>query len=151
VDNTQLLLSGHYLRKLYEKYMQEICDKHNMSKMELDILLFLYHNPQFDTAKDMVEYRFLTKSHVSTALDHLKERRLISTNKGEKDRRKVHLKILPAAYPIIEDAIDRQEMLKALLSENFTETEKETIDALLNKFLRNVQNVLDSLEKNEKK
>ena len=52
----------------YEMLTASTCDKYNLKKMEYDILMFLYHNPEYNTAADIVRIRKSTKSHVSTAL-----------------------------------------------------------------------------------
>ena len=58
----------------YEMLTASTCDKYNLKKMEYDILMFLYHNPEYNTAADIVRIRKSTKSHVSTALKVLEER-----------------------------------------------------------------------------
>lgn len=151
MDRTNLLLNGHYLRKLHDKYIQVVCEKFDMPKIEIDILLFLHYNPTLDTAKDMVKYRFFSKSHISKALDHLQENGYVSTQREENDRRKVHLTIRSEAHPTIEEAINRQEMLKKKLSENFTDYEKKLINELIDKFMLNVQKALEESEESEMK
>lgn len=56
----------------YETLTTSTCDKHNLKKMEYDILMFLHHNPEYNTASDIVRIRKSTKSHVSTALRYCK-------------------------------------------------------------------------------
>ena len=58
----------------YEILMASVCEKYDLRKLEYDILLFLYHNPQYHTAADIVRIRKSTKSHVSTALKVLEEK-----------------------------------------------------------------------------
>lgn len=48
----------------YEMLTASTCDKYNLKKMEYDILMFLYHNPEYNTAADIVRIRKSTKSHV---------------------------------------------------------------------------------------
>ena len=45
--------------------------------MGFDILMFLYHNLDLNTAADITRTRKSTKSHVSTSLQTLEDRRLI--------------------------------------------------------------------------
>lgn len=61
----------------YELLMSSVCQKYQLRQMEYDILMFLYHNPQYHTAADIVRVRNSTKSHVSTSLKVLEERGLI--------------------------------------------------------------------------
>lgn len=43
------------IKTLYAKCVDEICVKHNITRMKLDILLFLANNPHFDSAKEIIE------------------------------------------------------------------------------------------------
>ena len=69
-------------KKIYDRTMEPLCSQYHISRMELDILLFLANNPGYDTAKDIVCQKRFTKSHVSTSL-HLLE---------EKDRQLIQLR-----------------------------------------------------------
>ena len=50
---------------LYHKMQAPVLEQYQLTQIELDVLLFLAHHPHLDTAKDIVEVRRLTKSHVS--------------------------------------------------------------------------------------
>ena len=56
------------VKTLYSKCVGEICVWHGITRMELDILLFLANNPCFDTATEIVEIRYLSKSQVSSSV-----------------------------------------------------------------------------------
>ena len=73
----------------YELLMSSVCQKYQLRQMEYDILMFLYHNPQYHTAADIVRVRNSTKSHVSTSLKVLEERGLIEKKvaDGNKNRK----------------------------------------------------------------
>ena len=59
------------IKKLYTVSLEPVCKQYDLTRMELDILLFLANNPQYDSAKDIIERRKLTKSHVSTSIKSL--------------------------------------------------------------------------------
>lgn len=61
-------------KKIYDQSLEPVCKKYQLTRMELDILLFLANNPGYDTAKDIIERRRLTKSHVSMSLKDLERR-----------------------------------------------------------------------------
>ena len=75
----------------YELLMSSVCQKYQLRQMEYDILMFLYHNPQYHTAADIVRVRNSTKSHVSTSLKVLEERGLIE--KKVADGNKKHIDV----------------------------------------------------------
>ena len=58
----------------YEMLAKEVCDKYHLNQMEYNILMFLYNNPQHNTAADIVKIRKSTKSHVSTAIKELEKK-----------------------------------------------------------------------------
>ena len=60
-------------KKIYDQSLEPVCKKYQLTRMELDILLFLANNPGYDTAKDIIERRRLTKSHVSMSLKDFRE------------------------------------------------------------------------------
>lgn len=78
----------------YESLSKSICEKYNLTKMEYDILMFLYNNPQFNTAADIVKVRKSTKSHVSLALKSLREKGLIEKKQSPKNKKIVEIFML---------------------------------------------------------
>ena len=48
------------MKKLYGKLFETLLTQYDMTRLEMDILLFLANNPQWDTARDIVELRHLT-------------------------------------------------------------------------------------------
>ena len=60
------------VKTLYSEFVSPVCAKYGLTRIELDILLFLANNTRYDTATDIVEVRFLAKSQVSAAIKNLK-------------------------------------------------------------------------------
>ena len=50
------------VKTLYSRCVERVCERHDLTRMELDILLFLANNPLYDTASEIVEIRYLSKS-----------------------------------------------------------------------------------------
>ena len=59
------------VKTLYSEFVSPVCAKYGLTRIELDILLFLANNTRYDTATDIVEVRFLAKSQVSAAIKNL--------------------------------------------------------------------------------
>lgn len=55
--------------------------------MGFDILMFLYHNLDLNNAADITRTRKSTKSHVSTSLQTLEDRRLIERKVDDNKRK----------------------------------------------------------------
>ena len=61
----------------YNKTCKELCLELNLPQTALDILMFLANNPQYRTARDIVEVRKIKANLVSVHVDRLvKEGRL---------------------------------------------------------------------------
>ena len=51
--------------KLYQDTVLPVCKKYGLTYMEFGVLMFLYNNPQYNTAAQIVSMRHIPKSHVS--------------------------------------------------------------------------------------
>jgi len=49
------------VKTLYSEFVSPVCAKYGLTRIELDILLFLANNTRYDTASDIVEVVFLVK------------------------------------------------------------------------------------------
>ena len=52
---TDLLKMIHSMKSLYDHLCMDVMQAYHLTRSELDILLFLHNNPEFDSAKDIVE------------------------------------------------------------------------------------------------
>ena len=68
--------------------------------------MFLYNNPQHNTAADIVRYRKSTKSHVSMSLKVLEEKGLIERRIDKDNKKRVEIYLLDSADDIIKEGID---------------------------------------------
>lgn len=91
------------IKTLYAKCVEEVCSKHAITRMELDILLFLANNPCFDTATDIVEIRYLAKSQVSLAIKVLEKNGNLRKEYTGNNKKTAHLRLCDASKQIIED------------------------------------------------
>ena len=78
-------------RKNYTRQLEPVCRKWDLTRSEVDVLLFLHNNPRYDRAADIVTHRGMTKSHVSMSVSSLEQRGLLERRFSEKDRRTAHL------------------------------------------------------------
>lgn len=111
------------IKVLYAKCVEGVCDKYHITRMELDILLFLANNPIFDTATDIVEIRYLSKSQVSSAIKQLEKHGYLEKQYREGNRKTAHLIIGEAASDIIADGKTAQESFLAIMFDGISEEE----------------------------
>lgn len=89
-------------QKGYSRLLEPICKEWDLTRNELDVLLFLANNPGQDRAVDIVNGRGMSKSHVSMSVSNLEERNILTRQEDAADRRTVHLTLTAKAEPIVE-------------------------------------------------
>lgn len=67
--------------KLYQDTVLPVCKKYGLTYMEFGVLMFLYNNPQYNTAAQIVSMRHIPKSHVSISVKSLMEKGLFARRK----------------------------------------------------------------------
>ena len=131
-----------YLRtaeKLYGRALQDVCRQWGLSRTEVELMAFLGNNPGKDTARDIVELRRLPKANVSVALDGLLQKGLLQKEPDRADRRLVHLRLTPAAQPVLLAAQAAQKELVGRLFRGFTPEEQRLFGVLCEKMMQNLR------------
>lgn len=128
--------------ELYDRRMALISSSFNLTAMELSILLFLANNPDYDTARDIVEKRHLTKSHVSISLRDLMERGFIRKEHRNGNNRTVHLVLLPASDEIVCKGQKAQAAFLSIVTNGFSPTEMENFYSYINRMNNNILSAL---------
>lgn len=135
----QTLKMFHATRKLYNRLCVSVMERYDLTRCELDILLFLYNNPDLDTAKDIVEKRGLVKSHVSMGIDHLVQKKYIEVNQDQNDKRRYHLRLLNHSYEVIQEGLNVQNEFQKRLFKNFSEEDKEEFTRMMKMIYENIK------------
>ena len=118
------------ISSFYLRCTKPVCERHGLTQMEFDILMFFRNYPQYDTAADLVRVRMLTKSHVSSSLQSLKERGLIAASRHGGNRKTVHLTLTPAAAAITSEGKEAQAKFRECLFRDFTQEEGELFQSM---------------------
>lgn len=130
-------------QKIYSRHLEPVCRKWELTRTEVDVILFLYNNPGFDRAVDIVARRGLTKSHVSMSVSVLENRKLLTRNFCKTDRRTAHLQLTEMGREIGAEArVAQQDFFRRL----YDGVEPEEI-AIWEQITRKVHNNIDRLEK----
>lgn len=136
----------------YELLSSKVCDEYGLTQMQYDILMFLYNNPQHNTAADIVKIRKSTKSHVSASLKGLEDRGLIKRLQSVENKKHIEIVLLEKAMPIIEDGIKAQKDFASNVLSGLTNEEKRICMSVFDKICRNADEYLKNYSeiKNEK-
>lgn len=124
---------------LYANFTEPVCREYDLTKTELDILLFLANNPMFDSASEIVKHRRISKAHVSLSLRSLQERKMVEASYAADNHRTLHLKLLPTADPIIEAGRSAQKQFYLAATNGFTTRERERFCNALDRIAENAR------------
>lgn len=125
------------LKKSYNKSLEPVCETFCLARTEVDILLFLANNPEFDTARDIVEHRGIAKSHVSLSIRRLEELGMLKGEFYLDNRKTVHLKLQPPAAKAILAGQTAQRLFWLSLFEGITPQEIDQIKSVLKRMMKN--------------
>ncbi|MCM1222273.1 MAG: MarR family transcriptional regulator [Lachnospiraceae bacterium] len=107
------------IKTLYAKCIGDVCVRHGITRMELDILLFLANNPGYDTATDIVELRYLAKSQVSVSIKLLEARGYLRKEYVKGNKKTAHLLVCDKAQDVLEDGRAAQKHFFEILFQDF--------------------------------
>jgi MarR family transcriptional regulator for hemolysin len=128
-------------QKAYSRQLEPVCKKWNVSRSEMDVLLFLYNNPGYDRAADIVTHRGMTKSHVSMSVANLCDLELLVRNFSEVDRRTAHLELTDRGREIAAEGKQAQQEFFARLYQGVPEEELELVKNITRKVCENIENI----------
>lgn len=130
------------IKSAYARCVEKTCEAHGITRMELDILLFLANNPCFDTATDIVEKRYLTKSHVSSSVRLLEACGYLRKEYLKGNRKTAHLKICDAAAGIVRDGQAAQRQFFSIVMYGFSCGEIQAMKAYHDRMSDNISKFL---------
>ena len=134
--------------RLYNKLFEPLQQKYGLNQMEINILLFLYNNPQYDCASDIVKVRRLTKSHVSSSVGSLCARDLLNKSISSTDRKTIHLILSNKAIKIASEGREIQKRFFKKLFCGISEKEVMLFIGTTEKILLNINRELEGEKHN---
>lgn len=129
-------------KKIYDRTMEPLCSQYHISRMELDILLFLANNPGYDTARDIVEQKRFTKSHVSTCLHLLEDKGYLERALHSGNNKTVHLKLLPASSQIVTAGQEAQRQIFVRIFGSLSQEEVAVLERISKKINAAIRDTL---------
>ncbi len=141
-DPKDILHHAFAIKKAYESVLEPVMNKYSLTRAEIDVIAFLLCNPEFDTSRDIVEYRMIAKSHVSKAVDNLIERGYLTRSQDASDKRVLHLSLTEKAGDAARDIKSCHCELASTLSDGITEEESAVFLSAATKLAANAQKML---------
>ena len=141
-DHLELLLNGQLYKKLNEVVYKPVTNDYGLSMFDIKLLLFLKEHDMYDTARDIVEIHYLTKSYVSKAIEALIVKGYLKRKPDIHDRRCIHLELQEKAFPVIDYVKVKQKELIEILFNGLTSEEKRIIRRIAEKISRDRKSVV---------
>lgn len=130
----------------YNGICKPLCHQFHLTQTAFDILLFLANNPQYQTARDIVEIRKIKANLVSVNVDRLVKEGYLRREEAAGDRRKTCLLCTERALPIIEEGRKLQSEFFETL---FGDIPREQIEQFVQTLEKLNANLDTALEKNK--
>ena len=126
----------------YKAAQKKVCKAWNVPEVSLDILLFLANNPEYTTARDIVEVRSIKANLVSQHVDRMVREWYLCRKEVQGDRRKRDLSLTEKAMPIIEAGRRMQTDFFETLFHGISEGEKRAFFETMDIMSRNMDKIL---------
>lgn len=137
-------------RKIHTGYkciQKQVCKAYGIPETAMDILLFLANNPEYTSARDIVEVRNLKANLVSIHVDRLVRDGYLTRSEVPGDRRKHALALTEKAAPIVEAGREMQEKFFETMFSGISQAERETCFATLETIGKNMDAILKGTAK----
>lgn len=76
-----------YILKKYNAMFEDLSKEYKITQAEIDILAFLYNNPEYKYAQQLVDIRGISKAQVSIAIEKLVKKGLLIREADPQNRR----------------------------------------------------------------
>lgn len=139
----EILHNSFVLKKAYDAIWDDAAEKYSLTRAEIDVLSFLAGSTDLDTARDIVEYRQIAKSHVSKAVENLTNRGYIRGEHDANDRRIIHLCLTDDAGDAVRDIQSAQCAFAKALLEGCTQEELALFAKVAGRIAENAEKMLN--------
>lgn len=100
------------LNKAHNRMYEDIREKYNLSLNEILLMIYLYHNPEENTAKEITNKIKCTKSHISKSVESLYSRGFLEKVIDKEDKKMVHLILTEESKEPVKEINDRVEYVR---------------------------------------
>lgn len=143
-DHFELLIMGQQFKKLYEKCYGHIMQTYGLKKIDIDVLYFLSHSGKQDTAKDIANLIYVSKAHVSKAIENLHQKALIDLIADPSDRRYVHISISGSGQQIVDEIKQIRDKTEKILFNGISPEDRELLLRLSYQIADNIDHALQT-------
>ena len=139
--------NAYKILQVYGALCKPLCQEIKMPQTAFDILMFIENNPEYSTARDIVEIRKIKANLVSINVDKLVQEGFLERQSIANDRRKTKLICTEKAQPIIDKGHKLQENFIEKLFENIDENSREIFKRTIENIEINLDNIMEEWKK----
>ena len=144
-NNSEFALFIRQINKVHDHIVRLASADYPLSKTEVDVMIYLYNNPEYNTASDITEFRRIPKANVSQAVESLVQKGYLTKASDSTDRRRDLLFPTEQSKDILTVLNKIDKLYSDLLFTNFTEKEREEFSRMSRKVLQNANAALQNL------
>ena len=127
----------------YTAVCKPLCQSLHLPQTAFDILMFLGNNPEYSTARDIVEVRQIKANLVSVHVDRLVQDGYLTRHPVAGDRRKTELLCTPKAQDVIARGRQVQDTFTRRLLRGMNEAQQEAFADALSQIETNLGQILE--------
>lgn len=130
---------NYQIKRIMEKTFEQMMERYDLRRIELDILHIVYSAGEKNTAKDIIELEHVSKAHISKSVDNLKNHGYIALVEDAADHRRVHIRVTEKGLPVVQEFERvRKEVLSRLFA-GVTPEEHECLKNVMRKIMCNME------------
>ena len=137
--------------RFQESLLKETGQRFGLTLCETTILAFLYNNPKYDTAADIVQLRMLSKGNVSSAVESLLQKKLLRKRQDASDRRMYHLSLTKDAASVSDAIEEVNAAVERKVFQGVSPEERAMIEAVNVRISRNMNTLNETENEAERK
>lgn len=142
METDEIILLGMQMKKLIEKKSAPIIRKYDLRPVELDILVFLSQSHGKDTAKDIMNSRYISKAHISKSIENLRMRGFVRLSEDPDDHRILHIGLTEQTADVVREVLDVYQSCRQAMMRHISTEELTLIHNLWNKALSGINDEL---------
>lgn len=137
---------AHNFYQAYSIRCKPICRELGMPQTAFDILMFLANNPDYNTAKDIVELRGLKANLVSVNVERLVQEGYLDRREFPGDRRKTVLVCTEKARPVVQKGWELQSGFYEAIFRDVDAASRENFHRVMEMVEHNLNQILKGSE-----
>jgi DNA-binding MarR family transcriptional regulator len=138
-EELEIALKGGDFKHFLDAQFDEIKKKHDLKKVEIEVLFFLSKCGSENTPTDVSKRLNLTRGHVSQAIDVLLKKHYITAEADEADRRCMHYHITEDAVLLIDEIAAVKNQMDRQILKGITEEELALYKKISEQIMSNIR------------